>query len=123
MASHFRLGKYILFNNQLLSSTLTVNSPAVHILNLDNVFMQMNVTGTAVGAFSIQVSADHQQDQMGNVIVAGSWIEVVNIPITGTAINIGEDLNQLGAPWVRLQYTNVSSTGHVSAFVSGKGLM
>src|ERR1700743_1772622 len=101
MASHFRLGKYQLFSDQAVSSTNTVTSSAVHILNLDNIYLQMNVTGTPVGAFSIQVSGDHVEDQQGNVIVAGNFIEVVNIPVSG-AINIGEDLNQLGAPYVRL---------------------
>lgn len=121
--SHFRLGKFQLFKAGVLTGTSTITSHTVHILNLDNIFLQINVTGTPTGAFSIQVSGDHTEDQEGNVLVAGNWIEVVSLPVTGSAVNFGEDLNQLGAPWLRLVYTNVSSTGLADAFVSGKGLI
>src|SRR6266851_5411450 len=111
MSSHFRLGKFRLFpTNQAVSSTTVYTSNVVHILNLDNLFVQLNVGGTPTGAFSIQVSADHTQDQEGNVLVAGNWIEIVSIPVSGSALNIGEDFNQLGAPYMRIVYTNASSS-------------
>lgn len=123
MADHFRLKSYQLFNAQAVSSTTVYTSPTVNILNLDNVFLQFNVSGTPNGALSIQVSSDHDETAQGAVITPGNWIEVVSIPLTGSAINIGEDLNQLGAPWLRVVYTNTSSSGIISAFVSGKGLI
>lgn len=123
MASHFRLGKKQIFTAGVLSGTSTITSPVIHILNLDNIYLQLNVSGTATGAFSLQVSGDHLEDQEGNVLVAGSWIEVVSLPIAGSAVNLGEDLNQLGAPYFRVQYTNVSGSGTVNGFISGKGLI
>lgn len=126
MASHFRLGKYQLFSSVAVSSTTTYTSSTVHILNLDNVFLQLDVSGTPNGSFSVQVSTDHQEDQEGNVIVAGHWIALTLSPaptVTGSAVDIGIDLNQLGASYLRVQYTNTSSTGTVNGFVSGKGLM
>lgn len=123
MASHFRLGKCHIITNGVMTGTNVLTSSTVHILNLDNIFLQANVTGTPNGSISIQVSGDHVEDQEGNVLVAGNWIEVVALPVVGAAVNFGEDLNQLGAPWLRIQYTNTSSTGVINAFVSGKGLM
>lgn len=122
MASHYRLESLRLFNNQAISSTTAYTSPAVNILMLDNVFFQLNVTGTPTGSAVIQVSADHQQDALGNVTVAGNWVTITTLTINGANV-FGEDLNQLGAPWLRVVYTNATSTGHISAFVSGKGLM
>lgn len=123
MADHFRLRSYQLFNAQAVSSTNVYTSPTVNILNLDNIFLQFNISGTPVGAISIQVSSDHNEDSQGNVITAGNWIEVVSLAATGSAIIMGEDLNQLGAPWLRVVYTNASSSGTLSSFVSGKGLI
>lgn len=122
MASHHRLGKYQLFTSGAMASTNTITSSVVHILYLDNIFVQLNVTGTANGTFSYQVSADHVEDQEGNVLVAGNWITVATVAVTGSAVNIGEDLTMLGAPYFRLSYTNTSGTGTVNGFISGKGL-
>lgn len=126
MASHFRLGKYQLFANGVMTGTSVLTSPAVHILNLDNVYLQLDFTGTPTGTFAVQVSGDHTQDQEGNVLVAGHWVTLVLNPApaaAGSALDIGIDLNQLGAPYVRVVYTNTSGVGVLNGFVSGKGLM
>lgn len=126
MASHFRLGSYHMITNGAMTGTSVITSPAVHILNLDNVYMQLDFTGTPTGTFDVQVSGDHREDQEGNVLVAGHWISLVLSPVpaaAGSANDIGIDLNQLGAPWIRVVYTNASGTGVLNAFVSGKGLM
>lgn len=126
MASHFRLGKYQLFTNGVMTGTNVLTSPAVHILNLDNVYLQLDFTGTPTGTFQVQVSGDHQEDQEGNVLVAGHWVSLVLSPspvAAGAPLDIGIDLNQLGAPYVRVIYTNASGVGVLNAFVSGKALM
>lgn len=126
MASHFRLGKYQLFTNGVMTGTTVLTSPAVHILNLDNVYVQLDFTGTPTGTFAVQVSGDHTQDQEGNVLVPGHWVTLTLSPspaAAGAANDIGIDLNQLGAPYLRVVYTNASGTGVLNAFVSGKGLM
>lgn len=125
MASHFRLGKYQIFTAGVQSGTNTITSSTVHILNLDNIYLQINNTGTANGSYAMQVSNDHTEDQEGNVLVAGNWVTIpASMTIAaGAPATIGIDLNQRGAPWFRLQYTNTSGSGTVNAFVSGKGLM
>lgn len=109
-----------------MTGTNVLTSPAVHILNLDNVYLQLDFTGTPNGTFDVQVSGDHVEDQEGNVIVAGHWVSLVLSPApvaAGAALDIGIDCNQLGAPWIRVVYTNTSSVGVLNGFVSGKGLM
>lgn len=126
MASHYRLKKFHLITNGAMTGTATITSSAVEIINLDNVFVQLDFTGTPTGAFSVQVSSDHSQDQEGNILVAGHWITLVLDPApiaAGAADDIGIDLNQLGASYLRVVYVNSSGTGVLNGFVSGKGLM
>ncbi len=122
MASHFRLLKKQIFTAQAVSSTTVYTSPEINILMLDNIYLQMNVSGTPTGSFVIQVSNDHEEDAMGNVLNAGNWVTVVTSAVSGANV-FGQDLNQLGATWMRVVYTNASSTGTISGFVSGKGLI
>lgn len=125
MASIHRLKKYQLISGGVMTGTSVITSSAVEIINLDNVFLQLHFTGTPTGTFSVQVSSDHDQDPNGNVIVAGNWISLVLSPspvAAGASGDIGIDLNQLGASYLRVVYTNASGTGVLSAVVSGKSL-
>lgn len=125
MASHKRLKKYQIFTAAVQSGTATITSNVVEIQYLDNVFLQLNSSGTPNGTFDVQVSSDHVEDIEGNVIVAGNWISLVLSPspvLIGAPLNIGIDLNQLGASYLRVQYTNTSGSGIVNGFVSGKML-
>lgn len=125
MASHYKLQKKQLFTNGVMTGTNVLTSPVIHILNLDNVYLQLDFTGTPVGSFSIQVSNDHVEDAEGNVIVAGHWVALAITPApaaAGSALDIGIDCNQLGAPWIRVVYTNASGVGVLNGFISGKAL-
>jgi len=126
MASHFRLGKCQIWDQGVMTANDTITSDTLHILNLDNINIQLNVTGDASGAFEVQVSSDHQEDQEGNVLVEGEWVAVPLSQSTdpdGDDLVLVIDLNQLGAPWLRIQYTNDSGDSVVDGFASGKGLM
>jgi len=109
-------------------SQATLTSAVTAIEFLDNIGYQINFTGSPVGTFSVQISADYDQDQNGNVINAGQWI-TVPVQQNGTSYtliptSLGSpmflDLNQLSAPFIRLIYTKTSGTGTVNAFVCGK---
>lgn len=126
MASHYRLKRAQIWDSGAMASTNTITSDVIEIINLDNVCLQLDVSGTPNGTFDIQVSTDHLEDQEGNVINAGNWVSVPisgSLTVSGSAISIMADLTQLGASYLRVQYTNTSSTGTVNAYVSGKGLM
>lgn len=111
-----------------MTGTSTITSSVSNIQNLDNIGIQLNFTGTPNGTFFVQVSADYAQQVMGGVAVvtnAGNWI-TVTLPTTpvasGSANQIYIDLNQLSAPWIRVQYTNTSGTGTLNAFITAKSL-
>lgn len=94
---------------------------------LDNIGYQINMTGSNMtGTFNVEVSADYEQDQNGNVINAGNWIPLPLLPsasvITGAPTNIYIDITQISAPYIRLTYIHVSGSGTVSAFITAKVL-
>lgn len=102
-----------------------ITSPATNIEFLDNIGIQFNFTGSPVGTFAVQVSADHVQDFQGNVIVAGNWVSIPLSPspaATGSANQIYVDLNQLSAPYVRFTYTFTSGTGFLNSYIVGKAV-
>lgn len=106
-------------------SQATVTSAVTNIEYMDNIGIQLNWTGTAVGTFAVQVSIDHAQDQNGNVSVAGNWIALTLSPspaAAGASNQIYIDITQTSAPWIRVVYTKGSSTGTLNAFISGKML-
>ena len=105
-----------------LSTTIT--SAVTSIQWLDNIGVQLNITtSSASGTFTVQVSADYAQDELGNVQNAGNWVPILfpTPPIT-TGVNetIYIDLNQLSAPWIRVVYTPTSGTGTIDGYITGK---
>lgn len=117
-------------NGDMSSASLT--SSVTSIQYLDNVGFQFNFSGSSVGTFQVQVSADYYQDTEGNVVTAGNWIPVtLTYLLAGTVTvsttvptSVGSpiylDLNQLSAPWIRAVYTKASGTGILNAFVTAK---
>jgi hypothetical protein len=101
----------------------TLTSTVTNINKLDNIGIQCNYStaGAPVGVFSVQVSADYQQDYNGNVTNAGQWTTLTSANASG-----GEptyfDMNQLSAPWIRLLYTPTSGSGSLNAYITAKQL-
>ena len=110
-------------NGDMSQSSLT--SAPTNIQFLDNVAIQFNFTGAPSGTFSIEVSADYEQDIGGATINVGNWVPVTlpTPPVaSGSAGSVFIDLNQLAAPWVRVKYTKTSGTGSLTAWISAKML-
>lgn len=128
MASHFRLGNgpAPLLTNQAVSSTTVYTSAPLKMLSLDDVGIQINAVGTMAGTFDVQCSADHKEDELSNVLVAGNWVSIV-LPSTptlsGASLSIYIDMALLSAPWLRVVYTNASGSGTINVLGVGKGLM
>lgn len=115
-------------------STASITSAVTNIQILDDIGVQLNWTGSPVGNFRVQISADHAQDINGNVTVAGNWTPLtltywdgaawatsVDIP-TSLGSPIYFDMALLSAPWIRVLYTKTSGTGTLSAFITAKVL-
>lgn len=120
------LKKYQTVTNGDMSGNITSSITA--LAYLDNVGYQFNISGTPTGTLQVQVSADHAQDEFGNVTVAGNWVPLTfngsaNVVITaGSPSPIYLDLNQLSAPWIRAVYTATSGSGTLNAFITAKML-
>lgn len=117
-----------------MTGTAVITSAVSSIRFLDNAGYQFSWTGSPSGTFAIQISADHQQDEFGNVTVAGNWVPIIftywnagtSAFVTAASIpaSVGSpiylDLTLLSAPWIRAQYTNSAGTGTLSAFFVAK---
>lgn len=104
-------------------SQASITSSVTTIQYLDNIGVQLNFSGSPVGTFAIQVSADYKQDANGNVMNAGNWIPVTLSPApvaSGSPGQIYLDLNQLSSPYLRVVYTKTSGTGTLQGYVTGK---
>jgi hypothetical protein len=113
-------------------STTSITSAVTNIQLLDNIGIQLNWSGSPVGSFAIQVSADYQQDAEGNVTSTGNWVPLVltywngTTFITDTSVpsSVGSpiylDLTQLSSAWIRVVYTKVSGTGTLNMFLTAK---
>jgi hypothetical protein len=102
-----------------------VVSLAISTMNQDNIGFHLAWTGSAVGVFSIEVSANHKQDRSGNISSAGTWVTIpLSSPITAanTPDDAYIDLNQLSAPWIRVKYARTSGTGSLGVYIVGKGV-
>lgn len=125
MAKKSNLSRYQLLKNADGSGDLT--GAVTCIQWLDNIGYQINMVGsTMTGTFDVQVSADYQQDEFGNVQNAGNWIPLPLSPTAtvtaGTPTNIYIDVTQISAPYIRLVYKHTSGSGTVAAFITAKVL-
>lgn len=116
--------KYQIVTAGDMSGNLT--SKVTNINYLDNIGVQLNMSGSPTGTFQIQVSADYAQDEFGNVQNAGNWVPLVLTPApivtAGSPSFIYIDLNQLSSPWIRTVYTAGSGSGTLNAFITAKAV-
>lgn len=124
--------KYQTITNASMASNVT--SAVTSIQFLDNVGLQLNFSGSPVGSFQAQVSADYAQDDYGNVTNPGTWTPIILTYYNGTTVVQGIsvpttqgspiylDLNQLSAPYLRVVYTAGSGSGTLNALITAKML-
>ncbi len=131
MAKHI-LEPFQIITNGSMTGTTAINSLPTNIRLIDNVCISMIWTGTAVGTFKVQTCNNVLAaaiDSQSAVPASANWIDLplylngaTYVPAAaGSASSILLELNQLAAWWVRLVYTNASSTGTLQAYISGKG--
>ena len=98
-----------------MTGTAVITSTVIDTKGLSSLGIQATWTGAAVGTFAFQVSNNEQVD----------WATVaLDKLLTNPNNNAGTSAGQLNvAPYkfVRLIYTNTSSTGTLNAWISGKG--
>jgi hypothetical protein len=128
---HNQIRKYQFFTNASMSGTSTITStPPSNIQFLDDIGIQLNWSGSPVGNFQIQVSADYDPNEG----IAGAWVPIlftywngasfitdINVPTTmGSPYYF--DLTLLSAPYLQVVYTNTSGMGTLNGFITAKAL-
>lgn len=91
-----------------------ITSIPLEIRLQDNIGFQLIWTGTPVGTFDVQISADK--------IIWNSIPLATIISANGTADTAYIDLMQLSAFYIRLVYNRTSGTGILNAQGLGKGV-
>ncbi len=101
-----------------VSSTTTYHSETFNMSNLDDVGLQIQFTGTPTGTLTIEVSINNSTwDTIPTADINPSVVSP-----SGSAIDNVYSIKLSPFPYLRVSYTNASSTGTLSAWVSGKDL-
>lgn len=107
-----------------MTGTAVITSNVIDTRYLTNIYMQIAYTGTPNGTFSVQASMDYVPNPAGGAgIVAGTWIDIgAGVPAAvGAAQQVGINIANTGYAFLRLVYTNTSSTGVLDVWAGGKG--
>lgn len=121
--SYNLLAPFKVIDSASMGSSIT--SDAVEIKLQDNVGFQLNWTGSPVGSFDFQISADHKEDIEGNVVNEGNWISLTlsaSITAAGSPDSAYVDLNQLSASYARVRYIRTSGSGTLDVYATAKGV-
>lgn len=101
-----------------MTGTATCTSSVVSVQGFDNIALQANYSGTPTGTFFVDVSEDYNANT-GN---AGTWttLPVTLTAPTGSAGVSYMDVNQTGAAYIRVRYTNSGGSGTLNVYLGGK---
>jgi len=114
-----------LMSGAVMSGGTTVTSSATSILRRNSFSMQINVTGSPYGTFDVQGSLDYNPGlpQSEGMYNTGNWVSLTLSPtpaVTGSATSILLDIQNPSFPWIRLSYTNSTSSGQFDAWICSK---
>lgn len=112
---------------QAMSGTNTITSAVTNVVYKDSVAIQLNWTGDPVGTFTVQGCLDYvpSNPQGGGTPNSGTWddIPLTGIPAAaGVADTIIINMQQVAWPYIRVIYTNISGSGTLNGYISGKSL-
>lgn len=124
------------FDSVPVSGTNTYFSTISNILHKDTVGIELSWTGAPVGSFYVQVSNSYKpalaQTEGYGSPKSGQWTQVPLFnPITGVTSTTKPtsdgnpmfmNLDQLGAAWIQVVYTNASGSGVLTGMFTAKSL-
>lgn len=114
MGAKKTLQTHSIISSGTMTGTSVINSEVISIINLDNISLQFDWTGTPNGSFDVQVSNDNVTFHSLNIPGVPSAVGVAG----GFIINI----TQLSQPYIKAVYTNTSGTGTLNVTIFGKDL-
>lgn len=107
-----------------MTGTATNNSDPIWLGHAAGVAIQAVWTGTPNGAFKLQCAVDPQVPSPGitNPTIT-NWEDIAssNYSVTGSAGTYTWNITSAFYPWIRVVYTNTSSTGTLSIRYNTKG--
>lgn len=102
-----------------MTGTAVLTSDISDLRGLTSCSYQMVWTSTAVGAFTFEVSNSYGD------IAGATWtvltLDSAPTDPAGSASSTGCDFVNLGYRWIRMKYTNASSTGTLNVWFFGRG--
>jgi hypothetical protein len=119
-----------------MTGTSVINSTISNIVKRDTVGIHLSWAGSPTGTFQVLVSNDYKpqltQTEGFGAPNSGTWVPVpITNPLTGlTALTVPTslgspimlNLNQLGAAWIYVAYTNSAGTGTLTSTITAKSL-
>ncbi len=115
MAQPFKI-----IDNGVMTGTTAVVSTLLNLEYYDNVGLETEWTGAAVGTFSVEASNQYDPATAPNVTFKAVTLASAPANPAGSASGWLLDLNQIPFKWVRLRYTNASSTGVLNVWAFRK---
>ncbi len=108
-----------------MTGTSVINSDSFWVGHAFGYCVQARWTGTPNGTIKLQVSIDGVEPTVGNSNepTISNWEDLADssYSITGSAGSYMWNVNEVNYRWVRVVYTNSSSTGTLNVEYSTKG--
>lgn len=105
----------------VMTGTSSITSQITEIRGFDNIAYEIDFSGTPTGTFQVEVSNSY--DPITNPNATFVILVLSPAPVAaGSSGVIGIDINQSGFKYIKLVYTNISGSGTLNAFISGKAI-
>jgi len=118
-----KINQYWLIQNGVMSGTSTINSTPQYVFNQDNLGLEVSWTGTPTGTITVLGSISQQFQDAGATATFYSFTFGPALPQpAGSGGSFLVNLNQVPFPYIKVSYTNVSGSGTLNVFLSGKDL-
>lgn len=105
-----------IIDNGAMTGTTAIVSTVLNMEGCDNIGLEAEWTGTPVGTFSVEASNQYDPATAPNVTFKAVTLASPPANPAGSASGWLLDLNQIPFKWVRLRYTNSSSTGTLNVW-------
>ena len=119
------LNPFVVLGSTSVSGTNVYVSTISAVLYKDTIVYQSNLSGSPQGTMEAYVSLDYSPGypQTGGIQAAGNWASIGSVSIGPTTTSpVILQYQQVGAPWIKFQFTSTTASGVIDVRVAGKSL-
>jgi hypothetical protein len=119
------LPPFLVLSSTSVSGTTVYVSSISAVLYKDTIVYQSNISGSPQGTMEALVSLDYNPGtpQSGGTSILGNWASIGSVSIVSTTTSpVVLQYQQVGAPWIKFQFTSTTASGVIDVRVSGKSL-